>query len=156
MLNGQKTIESRFSKNKIAPYEKITKDDIVLVKKSGGNIVAYFTIKEVLFFDLQDYAIKNIKAKYNKELCVEDTFWENKKDSHYATLIKIDKLVKLKHFQSIKKECKLGFCFKNGSYRPTYVIILLKVVDNYHFYRVFIKNKKLVKGCEVNDLKRTN
>lgn len=103
MLNGQKTIESRFSKNRIAPYEKITKDDIVLVKKSGGNIVAYFTIKEVLFFDLQDYAIENIKAKYNKELCVEDTFWENKKDSHYATLIKIDKLVKLKPFPINKK-----------------------------------------------------
>lgn len=103
MLNGQKTIESRFSKNKIAPYEKITKNDIVLVKKSGGNIVAYFTIKEVLFFDLQDYAIENIKAKYNKELCVEDTFWENKKDSHYATLIKIDKLVKLKPFSINKK-----------------------------------------------------
>lgn len=103
MLNGQKTIESRFSKNKIAPYEKIIKDDIVLVKKSGGNIVAYFTIKEVLFFDLQDYAIENIKAKYNKELCVEDTFWENKKDSHYATLIKIDKLVKLKPFSINKK-----------------------------------------------------
>lgn len=103
MLNGQKTIESRFSKNKIAPYEKIKKDDIVLVKKSGGNIVAYFTIKEVLFFDLQDYAIENIKAKYNKELCVENTFWENKKDSHYATLIKIDKLVKLKPFSINKK-----------------------------------------------------
>lgn len=103
MLNGQKTIESRFSKNKIAPYEKITKDDIVLVKKSGGNIVAYFTIKEVLFFDLQDYRIENIKAKYSKELCVEYTFWENKKDSHYATLIKIDKLVKLKPFPINKK-----------------------------------------------------
>ncbi len=34
MLEGKKTIESRFSKNKIAPYEKIAKDDIVLVRKS--------------------------------------------------------------------------------------------------------------------------
>lgn len=103
MLNGEKTIESRFSKNKIAPYEKITKDDIVIVKKSGGNIVAYFTIKEVILFDLQTYPIENIKAKYNKELCVEDTFWENKKDSHYATLIMIDKLEKIKPFPITKK-----------------------------------------------------
>lgn len=103
MLNGEKTIESRFSKNKLAPYEKITKDDIVIVKKSGGNIVAYFTIKEVLFYDLHDYPIADIKAKYNKELCVEDTFWENKKESRYATLIKIDKLVKLNPFSIHKK-----------------------------------------------------
>lgn len=75
----KKTIESRFSRNKIAPYEKITKEDIVLVKKSGGNIVAYFTIKEVLFFDLQNISIDVIKNKYNKELCVDDVFWEKKK-----------------------------------------------------------------------------
>lgn len=103
MLNGKKTIESRFSRNKIAPYEKITKEDIVLVKKSGGYIVAYFTIKEVLFFDLQNYSIDVIKNKYNKELCVDDAFLEKKKNSHYATLIKIDKLVKLKPFSINKK-----------------------------------------------------
>ena len=45
MLEGNKTIESRFSKNKIAPYKKISKEDIVLLKKSSGKIVGYFTIK---------------------------------------------------------------------------------------------------------------
>ena len=33
MLDGKKTIESRFSKNKILPYNQISKDDIVIVKK---------------------------------------------------------------------------------------------------------------------------
>lgn len=103
MLKGNKTIESRFSKKKIVPYEKITKEDIVIVKASGGKVVGYFTIKEVLFFDLTLEAIENIKAKYNKELCAEDTFWEQKKDSRYATLIKIEKLVKLKPFSISKK-----------------------------------------------------
>ena len=50
MLEGKKTIESRFSKNKILPYEKIKEDDIVIVKASGGNVVAYFTIKKIMFF----------------------------------------------------------------------------------------------------------
>lgn len=31
MLDGLKSIESRFSKNRIAPYNKITKDDIVII-----------------------------------------------------------------------------------------------------------------------------
>lgn len=31
MINGMKTIESRFSKNRTAPYERIAKDDIVFV-----------------------------------------------------------------------------------------------------------------------------
>ncbi len=103
ILEGKKRVESRFSKKKIAPYEKIKKEDIVLVKKSGGNILAYFTIKEVLFFDLQNISIEKIKARYNKELCVNDTFWENKKESKYATLIVIDQIIKLKPFPINKK-----------------------------------------------------
>ena len=103
MLEGSKTIESRFSRNKIAPYEQISKDDLVIVKKSCGNVVAYFTIKEVLFFDLAQIEIGKIKAKYNKELCVSDEFWNLKKNSNYAALIVIDKIVKLKPFHINKK-----------------------------------------------------
>lgn len=103
MLEGKKTIESRISKKKIAPYQKITKDDIVVVKKSGGGVVAYFTIKEVKFIDLNEISINEINNKYNKELCVSEEFWEQKKDSSYATLIFIDRLVKLEPFKVNKR-----------------------------------------------------
>ena len=98
MLDGKKTIESRFSKNKILPYNKVSKEDIVIVKKSSGNVVAYFTIKDVLFFDLNTVSIEDIKSQYNKPLCVDEGFWISKKDSHYATLIFIEKIVKLQPF----------------------------------------------------------
>lgn len=103
MLDGKKTIESRFSKNKIMPYNQISKDDIVIVKKSGGNVVAYFTIKEILFFDLNETSINEIKNKYNKQLCVDENFWISKSNSNYATLIIIDKIVKLTPFHIDKK-----------------------------------------------------
>lgn len=103
MLDGKKTIESRFSKNKIQPYNQISKDDIVIVKKSGGNVVAYFTIKDVLFFNLNETPIDEIKNKYNKQLCVDENFWISKSNSNYATLIIIDKIVKLTPFHIDKK-----------------------------------------------------
>lgn len=103
MLEGKKTIESRFSKNKIAPYHQITKDDVVIIKKSGGDVLGYFTIKDILFFDLKTFSIEEIKAKYNKQLCVDETFWISKKSSNYATLIFIDKLFKLKPFHINKR-----------------------------------------------------
>lgn len=103
MLDGKKIIESRFNKNKIIPFNNISKDDIVFVKKSGGDIVAYFSIKDVLFFDLKDRVIDEIKSKYNQELCVSDDFWKLKENSNYATLIFIDKLVKLKPFHVNKR-----------------------------------------------------
>jgi len=103
MLEGKKTIESRFSKNKIMPYNQISKDDIVIVKKSSGNIVAYFTIKGVLFFNLNETSIDGIKTKYNKQLCVNECFWISKSNSNYATLIIINEIVKLKPFHIDKK-----------------------------------------------------
>lgn len=103
MMEGKKTIESRFSKNKIAPYNKIDKNDIVFIKRSGGNIIGYLTIKEVLFFDLNIISISSIKEKYNEYLCVDEEFWAQKKNSRYATLIIIDKVTKLKPFKINKK-----------------------------------------------------
>lgn len=103
MLEGKKTIESRFSKNKILPYNKVSKDDIVIVKKTSGKVIAYFTIKEILFFDLGVTPIEEIKNKYSSRLCVDKEFWERKNDSKYATIIIIDKLIKLNPFAINKK-----------------------------------------------------
>lgn len=103
MMEGKKTIESRFSKNKIAPYNKIDKNDIVLIKRSGGEVIGYLTIKDILFFDLNTTSISSIKEKYNEYLCVDEAFWEQKKESNYATLIIIDKVNKLKPFKINKK-----------------------------------------------------
>lgn len=103
MLQGKKTIESRFSKNKVLPYNNIKKDDIVIVKKSSGNVMAYFEVKDVIFFDLNETFIDDIKAEYNDALCVSEEFWELKKNSNYATLIIIDNLVILKPFSINKK-----------------------------------------------------
>ncbi len=103
MMDGRKTIESRFSKNKIAPFKQITKNDIVFIKKSSGNVIGYLTIKDVLFFDLSITPIENIKEKYSKELCVDEKFWEAKRNSNYATLIIIDEVIKLEPFKINKK-----------------------------------------------------
>lgn len=103
MLAGQKTIESRFSKAKISPYEKIKKGDIVFIKRSGGPVIGYFTVKEVHFFDFETTPIEYIKEKYAKELCVNKEFWNKKKDSKYATLIEIDNLKELSPFTITKK-----------------------------------------------------
>ncbi len=112
MLEGKKTIESRFSKNKILPYNQISPNDIVFVKKSSGNVIAYFTIKEVLFFNLSETSIGEIKAKYNKQLCVDDIFWLSKSHSNYATLIFIDQIFKLAPFHIDKKGMQTWIKFK--------------------------------------------
>lgn len=99
MLDGKKTIDSRFSKNKIAPFDKISKYDVVIVKESSKKIVALFTVKEVLQFTMKDTSLQSLKEKYNSKILADNEFWNNKeKTSNYATLIKIEELIKLKPF----------------------------------------------------------
>ena len=90
ILCGQKTIESRFSKKKIIPFNKVSSGDIVILKKSGGDLVAIFEVEFVRFIQISGINdFKEIKEKYGKELCLDNEFWERKKDAKYVTLIKI-------------------------------------------------------------------
>lgn len=51
ILSGQKTIESRFSRLKSAPFGVIKAGDIVLLKESGGKVKGEFEVDKVLFFE---------------------------------------------------------------------------------------------------------
>lgn len=103
MLEGKKTIESRFSKNKILPYKSVSSKDIIIVKKSSGPIIGYFTVGEVFSFNLRETSLDEIRRKYEKELCVSEQFWESKRDSNYATLMTIENLTMLTPFSIDKR-----------------------------------------------------
>ena len=104
IIEGKKTIESRFSKNKIAPYNKITKDDVIIVKKASGDIVGFIEITDIIFLDLTKTSIDKIKLIYGVKICAKDTFWEMKKDSRYATLIFIKKFTSINSFSITKND----------------------------------------------------
>jgi hypothetical protein len=46
LLQGRKSIESRFSRNAIAPYYQIETGDLVLLKLTGGPVLGCFTAAE--------------------------------------------------------------------------------------------------------------
>lgn len=48
IIKGDKTIESRWYKSKIAPYNRIQKDDWIYFKHSGGKVVARAIVNKVL------------------------------------------------------------------------------------------------------------
>ena len=103
IIAGRRTIEARFSKNKSAPYQKINPLDVVIMKKTGGNVVGYFTVKDVKYLNIGEISMPDIKAAYNSQLCIADELWEMKKDSKYASLIYIDDVNVLKNFAVPKK-----------------------------------------------------
>ncbi len=88
ILTGKKTIESRFSKSKIAPFGAISKGDLVYIKQSGGKIIGQFRVKKVIFIDgLDDGEMVEIRKRYEGQIATDEAYWKGKIGAKYATLI---------------------------------------------------------------------
>ncbi len=107
VFNGKKKIESRFSRNKISPYGKIKKGDVVLLQESGGPVTGIFVAGDVRFFHkLNKEIIENIEFQYGELICsaADKDFWKNREGTNYASLIEVKKIKKLTPFKSEKRD----------------------------------------------------
>ena len=90
VLEGKKTVESRFSENQIAPYMAIQSDDIMLLKRPSGPIVGICSVVDAWFYKLDPIVWKEIRSKYFDEIFVNDSiFWASREDASYATLVRV-------------------------------------------------------------------
>ena len=69
ILEGKKTIESRWYVNKISPWDNIHKDDAVYFKESGNPVTARAKVAKVLQFEkLNTDTIKSILENYGSAI----------------------------------------------------------------------------------------
>jgi hypothetical protein len=103
-MAGKKTIESRFSQNGCAPYDQVVPGDVVLLKRSGDDIVGLARVSGVQHLTRRtDW--KEIRALYEQELCAtDDNFWFEVKDSDYATLMWFDRICRLPSIDCEKRD----------------------------------------------------
>ena len=91
ILQNKKTIESRFTKVKCPPFEKVKEGDVILLKQSGGLVVGEMVAGKVEYFsDVTPEKMEGLK-KYSSQICADydPNFWEKRKDARYVTLIHI-------------------------------------------------------------------
>lgn len=88
ILGGIKTIETRFSLHKIAPFGVISAGDLVYIKPPGEEIIGQFRVKKVFSFEGLDLSdLSYLRNLYGKEVVAEEEYWEKKKEAKYGTLI---------------------------------------------------------------------
>lgn len=93
ILSGQKTIETRFSKNRIVPFGEVHVGDVVYIKPPGEDLVGQFRVKKVFSFDgLTPADIDKIFKDFGKQISVGDKvedekYKSDKKDSRFGTII---------------------------------------------------------------------
>ena len=109
ILNGEKTIETRWSINKIAPFGVVKPGDLLIMKETGKKATATAIVDRVLFFELTPQIADEIKEEYGKEICIHKfNNWEEVRLKNYATLMWI-KDVKTILPTDVPKSCGSGW-----------------------------------------------
>lgn len=109
IINGKKTIESRFGVQRCAPHGRVTPRDILLLKRSSGPVVGICRVKETWFFDLQRTTLNEVRTRFARQLCAEDpAFWLARANSTLATLIRVDHVTRIRPI-AVKKRDRRGW-----------------------------------------------
>lgn len=92
ILDGKKTVESRFSSNRCAPYRAVQAGDLVLLKRSGGPVEGICQVADVWSYRLDPASWDEIRSGFGRQLCISDSeFWSEKSRASYATLMRIQR-----------------------------------------------------------------
>lgn len=90
LLEGKKTIESRFSINRIPPYASVARDDLILLKRNAGPVVGLALAGDPGYYELDSAAWQIIRSRFAAAICAPDErFWAARARARYGTLIPI-------------------------------------------------------------------
>ena len=99
LFSGKKTIDSRLSKNRIAPYLTVSAGDIVYVKPPGEDVIGQFVVRKVMYLEGFTKAEFDVVMKdhwkqigWGNEKDEKRFLEEKKAESRYITLLWIDQL----------------------------------------------------------------
>ncbi len=105
ILDGSKTIESRWYVNKIKPWNSIKEDDNIYFKNSGEPITVFAKVSKVLQFDnLNKEKFQEIMEKYADGIqLLTREYNEYYQSKHYCILIFLKDVKKAEPFNVSKK-----------------------------------------------------
>jgi hypothetical protein len=87
--------DSRFSVNRHAPFKQVKNGDLLILKESGGPICGVCVVSHAWFYHLDPASWSDIE-KYASALCMDDsTFWERKRSASFATLMRLEKVIRI-------------------------------------------------------------
>lgn len=107
IVNGKKTIESRWYKSRYAPWDRVHAGDTIYFKDSGSLITAKATVCDVKqFADYTDKQLRTLISNYGGGICFTNGFngayaWT--RDKKYCILIFLENPQRVQPFAIDKK-----------------------------------------------------
>jgi len=115
MLEGRKTVESRFSTVRCAPYHSVSSGDVILLKRAAGPVVGLCCVTSAWFYELDLNSLRQIRQEFASAICADDAFWKSRSICSYATLMSIRNPIEIPHFYVTKRD-RRGWAIINPSH----------------------------------------
>ena len=107
IISGEKTIESRWYKAKVVPWDRIKKGETIYFKESGEPVSVRAKVAEVMQFYLQQTNVPELLEKYGKEICFSEPDLSKKvawcSERKYCILIRLMNVQQIEPFDIDKK-----------------------------------------------------
>jgi ASC-1-like (ASCH) protein len=105
ILRGEKTVESRFSNRRCAPYRKVAKGDVLILKRQSGPILGLCRVSHIWFYTLDVKSWQTIRKEFTAALLAEDpNFWQDRESASFATLMSIENVQSLPPIDCKKRD----------------------------------------------------
>jgi hypothetical protein len=105
ILEGKKTVESRFSLVRCAPYEKVFSGDIILLKEAGGPVSGVCRVDAAWFYKIDRKTLGEIRQRFAERICPADPrFWSDREGALFGTLISLSDVKRVPGFQIGKRD----------------------------------------------------
>jgi GNAT superfamily N-acetyltransferase/ASC-1-like (ASCH) protein len=97
IVSGEKTIESRWYKNRSHPWNRVLKGDTIYFKDSGEKVSVKAKVKKVLQFrNLNQHKVEEILEKYGDRICLNSKSYNRYYDNrNYCILVFLEDVVDL-------------------------------------------------------------
>jgi len=116
VLEGRKTMESRFTLTRQPPWRCVEAGDIILLKRSGGAVVGLARAGEAQSHELSPSLVRRLRERFEVQLCAtDDDFWSTRAEKNYATLIEISDVEPLSDVAIEKRDRRGWVSYGRGS-----------------------------------------
>lgn len=90
LLEGKKTVESRFSLKRVQPFRRVFPGDILALKRQSGPMVGLALVGAAHFYELDPALFQSLRSRYEERLAATDeSFWHERRRAAYATMIEV-------------------------------------------------------------------
>jgi hypothetical protein len=89
LVEGSKTIESRFSVRRCVPFGRVEARDVVLLKASSGPVVGVCEVDKTWYFDTQEVPLTQIARRFGRAIGADAAFWKSVRHTRFVTLLEV-------------------------------------------------------------------